>query len=123
MEKTHKTIRIGALLLLMRVVEWLSVHRGPLTRSLALLGHETLLVYVFHLLALYGGVLGEGPLSRWSGSLLFAQAFLVLGLMVPALVLAAFAWRHVKARFPHEAELLLAFLTVAFCWEFASRPW
>ena len=116
-------LRVGALLVLMRAVESLSVPQGPLTRALAVFGHETLLVYVFHLLALFGGVLGRGPLSPWAGQLGFGGAFLVLGLMVPLLLAAAAAWRRTKARYPHGAELVLTFVTVAVIWDFLTQPW
>jgi hypothetical protein len=116
-------LRLGALLLLMRTVEGLCTPQGRLTQALAVLGHETLLVYVVHLLALYGGVLGQGPLAPWTGRLGFPGAFLVLGLMVPTLLAAAAAWRRSKARFPHVAELALAFVTVAVVWDFVTRPW
>lgn len=119
----YALVRLGALLLLMRGVEALSRGNGPLTRGLALFGHETLLVYVFHLLALYGGVLGEGLLSPWAGRLGFPGALLVLVLMVPALLAFAAFWRRTKARFPHVADLILVFVTVAFVWDFATCPW
>jgi hypothetical protein len=43
--------------------------------------------------------------------------------MVPALLLAAWAWHRLKVRWPQAAQLLLSFLTVAFVWEFFARPW
>jgi hypothetical protein len=43
--------------------------------------------------------------------------------MVPALLAAAYLWRSLKHRAPHEASLLLTFVTVAFLYEFVTRPW
>jgi hypothetical protein len=91
--------------------------------ALALIGHETLLVYVLHLHLLYGGVLGPAPLATWSERLGFAGVGAVLLLMVPALLLAAWAWHRLKVRWPQAAQTLLSFLTVAFIWEFFTRPW
>ena len=58
-------VRLGGLLLLLRLVE-AARPRGacPGIRALALLGHETLLVYVLHLTLLFGGVFGPSPLTR-----------------------------------------------------------
>ena len=47
-------LRLGGLLLLLRVVEQVTAFASRLVRPLALLGHETLLVYVLHLLLLFG---------------------------------------------------------------------
>jgi hypothetical protein len=92
-------------------------------KSLALLGHETLLVYVLHLLLLFGGVVWSSPLALQAGRLGYGDACLVLAAMVPVLLAAAWAWHRLKARLPHVAGLILAFLTVLFVWEFVTRPW
>jgi hypothetical protein len=134
----YALLRLGGLVLLLLVVEK-AVSRGAVWRdrraptargasertaaALALIGHETLLVYVLHLQLLYGGVLWPAPLAPWSGRLGFAGAGAVLLLMVPALLLAAWAWHRLKVRWPQAAQLLLSFLTVAFVWEFFARPW
>ena len=68
-------LRLGGLLLLLRVVEAWRPRRlpGHAARS-ALLGHETLLVYVLHLTLLFGGVFGPSPLTDLHGRLGFAGA-------------------------------------------------
>jgi hypothetical protein len=116
-------MRLGALLVLLRVVEEVCVHAPRLVRPLSLLGHETLLVYVLHLYLLFGGVLGPAPLGVFTGRLGFAQAAGALALMVPLLLLAALCWRAFKARWPHEATLVLAFLATALAYELVTRPW
>lgn len=116
-------VRLGALLLLLRLVEAAAATGHAAMRALALLGHETLLVYVLHLTLLFGGAFGRSPLTAWHGSLGFAGATAVLALMLPLLLGAAWLWRTAKHRAPHEAELALVFVTVAFLYEFAVRPW
>ena len=118
----YALIRIGALLLILLAVEALS-RRTRAVRPLALLGHETLLVYVLHLLMLYGGVVGASPLARHFGTLGFAQAAGVLLLMLPVVFAAAWAWHRFKARAPHAASLTLLFLGIAFVYELLTRPW
>jgi hypothetical protein len=50
-------------------------------------------------------------------------AALVLVLMLPVLLLAAFCWRFFKTRAPHEATLVLAFLGTVLVFELLTRPW
>ena len=120
----YALIRLGGLLLILRAVEWYAVREWPGTRALALLGHETLLVYVLHLMLLFGGVLlAWAPLGAWHGRLAFPGAFAVLALMVPVLLAAAWGWHRIKMRAPHAATLTLVFLATAFVWEFFTRPW
>jgi hypothetical protein len=116
-------VRLGGLLLLLRAVEG-AAHAGlPGVRALALLGHETLLVYVAHLYVLFGGVFGRSPLTPWHAQMGVAGALAVLVLMLPLLLAAAWLWRGAKQRAPREAQLALVFVTVAFLYEFAVRPW
>ena len=134
----YALLRLGGLVLLLLGVEK-AVSRGGVWRdrrappdrrakgrtvaALALIGHETLLVYVLHLQLLYGGVLWPPLLARWSGQLGFASVAAVLFLMVSVLLLAAAAWHRLKVRWPQAAQVVLSFLTVAFVWEFLTRPW
>jgi acyltransferase len=119
----YTLIRIGALLLLLFAIEWWARHQERLVTHLALLGRETLLVFVLHLQLLYGGVLFRGPLSALLGRLDFPAAGLVLLLMPPVLYSAAWLWHQAKVRAPHEATLLLTFLGTVFVFEFMTRAW
>jgi fucose 4-O-acetylase-like acetyltransferase len=116
-------VRLGGLLLLLLGVEAASRAEVPGVRSVALLGHETLLVYVLHLHLLFGGVVGPSWMTVWHGRLGFAGASLALVLMLPVLLAASWLWRTAKQRWPHEAQLALVFLTVTIAWEFLVRPW
>jgi len=119
----YALIRLGGLVLLLRLVEALAVRELPGTRALALIGHETLLVYVLHLFLLFGGIFGAAPLGRWHGQLGFAAGFAVLVSMLPVLLAAAWTWHRLKAPAPHAATLVLVFLGTALAWEFFTRPW
>jgi fucose 4-O-acetylase-like acetyltransferase len=119
----YAVVRLGALLLLLRLVEAAATAGLPGIRALALLGHETLLVYVLHLYLLFGGVFGSSPLTVWHGRLGYGGAFGAVLAVLPPLLGAAWLWRTAKHRAPHEAQLALVFLTVTFLYEFAVRPW
>ena len=103
-------LRLGGLLLLLRVVEQVAEVAPRVVRPLALLGHETLLVYVLHLCLLFGGVLGTAPPSALGGPPGLRGPRWCWSWMLPVLLLAAFCWRAFKTRAPHESTLVLAFL-------------
>jgi hypothetical protein len=119
----YALLRLGGLVLLLEIVELAARHEFPGVRALALLGHETLLVYVLHLYLLFGGVFGSSPLMSMAARLGYASALAVVAGMVPVLLAAAWAWRRAKHRAPHEAQLALVFLSVLFLYEFLTRGW
>jgi glucan phosphoethanolaminetransferase (alkaline phosphatase superfamily) len=95
----------------------------PGISALALLGRETLLVFVLHLYFLFGGILSAAPLGPWHAGLGLPAVALVLLAMVVVVFAAAWLWRTAKHAAPSEASLALSFLTVAFLYEFFTRPW
>jgi hypothetical protein len=116
-------VRLGGLVVLLRLVEAAAARGMPGTEALALLGRETLLVFVLHLYLLFGGITGKAPLQAFGGRLALAPAILALLLMVPVLLAAAWLWRSAKHRAPHEASLAITLATVAFLYELLARPW
>ena len=117
-------VRVGGLLLLLLAVEGAARWGVPGVRALGLMGHETLLVYVLHLYILFGGIATGAPiLLGLHDQLGLGQAFLVLGLMLPVLLAAAWLWRTAKQRAPRGARLVLVFVTTWVVWEFLTRPW
>lgn len=117
-------LRLGGLLLVLLGVELAARREGPLLRGLALLGHETLLVFCLHLFLLYGGVVVEAPpLVALHGALGFGGAFACLVALLPVLYVAARLWHGFKQHAPHAAQLTLVFLGTAFGYEFATRPY
>jgi len=117
-------LRLGGLLLVLLGVEHAARGEGRLVRGLALLGHETLLVFCLHLFLLYGGVVVEAPpLLGLHAALGFPAAFVTLLAMLPPLSLAAWLWHGFKQRAPHAAQLTLVFLATAFVYEFLTRPY
>jgi len=120
----YVAVRLGGLLLLLLLVELAARRAVPGIRALGLLGHETLLVYVLHLYLLYGGIVtGASPMVALHDRLGVASAVAALIGMLPVLLAAAWVWRSFKQRFPHEAWLVLVFLTTTFLYEFVTRPW
>jgi len=119
----YALLRMGGLVLGLAAVEWAAAREVRGIPALGLIGHETLVVYVLHLILLFGGVLGHSPLLDYAGRLGFGGAFVVLLAMLPVLYTAAWMWHRFKMRRPHAAQLVLAFVTVLVAWEFLTRPW
>ncbi len=116
-------VRLGGLLRLLLLVEGAARVGVPGVRALALLGHETLLVYVLHLYILFGGIVARTPLIVLHDQLGMGEAVVALVLMLPVLLAAAWLWRKAKQQAPHEARLVLVFLASWFLYEFLTRPW
>lgn len=119
----YTLIRLGGLVLLMRLVEVAAQRAVPGIGTLALFGHETLQVFVLHLALLYGGTLGPSALLPLHGQLGYAATAGVLVAMLPVLYAAAWLWHRAKNTAPREARLALLLLSAVFLWEFFSRPW
>jgi hypothetical protein len=117
-------LRLGALLLVLLATEAGARGAGQAMRALALLGHETLLVYCLHLFLLYGAVvLDAPPLQALHRAVGFAGATAALGALLTLSWLAAALWHRFKQQAPHAAQLLLVFLGTAFVHEFLTRPY
>jgi hypothetical protein len=116
-------LRLGGLLLLLRLVHEAADRALPGTGALGVLGQETLQVYVLHLAFLYGGVLGPGPLSSYAGSFGFAACFATLFAMLPLLYAPAVAWHRWKRAHPRDAIVAVSFLALWFLYELLARPW
>jgi len=119
----YVVVRLGGLLLLLRLVHEAADRSLRGMGALGVLGQETLQVYVLHLALLYGGILGPGPLSDWAGRLGFAACFATLFAMLPLLYAPAVAWHRFKRAHPSEVSVTVAFPTLWFLYEFLARPW
>lgn len=73
-----------------------------------MMGQESLIVYVTHLIVLHGCVLGPGLESVWGRSLDFGQAVLVTLTLVAAMALLAFGWSRLKRWNESRKRLALA---------------
>jgi uncharacterized membrane protein len=116
-------LRIGGIVLLLRLVEVAAERGGKGVGGLALLGHETLQAYVLHLVLLYGGVIWSSPLRSYAGRLGFPATGAILLAMLPVLYLAAWLWHRFKVHAPHEASLALVFISTWFLYLFFTKPW
>src|SRR4029079_6664071 len=97
----YALLRMCGLALALAAVEWAAAREMRGIRALGLIGHETLVVYVLHLVLLFGRVLGPSPLSDYAGRLGFGGALGVLVAMLPVLYAAAWVWHRFTLRKAH----------------------
>jgi hypothetical protein len=116
-------LRLGALVLVLRLVEETARRGLPGIAPLALLGRETLLVFVLHLYLLFGGIVGPAPLGGAHARLELAATAAAFVAVVFVVFVAAWLWRTARHKAPLETSLALAFVTVFFVYEFLTRPW
>jgi hypothetical protein len=116
-------IRLGALLILFAIF-WAASHRWKIAVPvITVLGVESLLVYVVHLIVLYGTVLNPDlNLQTIIGATLSAGAvFLILFLFILAMLLLALFWNFMKRRHQNMYRLFQLFAAVVFLLLFFLR--
>jgi uncharacterized membrane protein len=118
-------IRLGVVILLFCCFWWLDVNRKYKLRMLSILGRESLLVYVIHILIIYGSVVN--PYANLAGffgaSLTLAQCF---GLFIPLLLsmyLLAFVWNRIKTDYRVLGKVIMLDLAASFLYLFITREY
>lgn len=77
-----------------------STQTGLAGRTVETMGQESLIVYVVHLLVLYGSVAAPGLTSLFKGSLSPVSAGLVFAVFFAAMAAVAFAWKTARTDHP-----------------------
>ena len=111
-------VRFGIISLLLVALWWKEQYRATSSRSvLALFGKESLLVYVAHLLIVYGYTFQFSFIRLWGHSLSYMESFgLAVGLTI-AMYAMAFTWHWLKradARIAKAAEVAVLGGTVLY---------
>jgi len=89
----------------------------------AVMGSESLFIYIVHLVIIYGSVLNNGLAAYYGGSLSIGQAFLAFLVVFAAMSVFAYGWHTLKTK--HKGWAL--FVRIAIVWllvfYFISRPY
>jgi uncharacterized membrane protein len=107
----YVAIRIGCVLIICSTLYWLEKFRSWAPKFLLLAGQESLLIYVFHLLAIYAFLRGRFMRSIMGAEMGYFGCFALSGILILLILGLAWLWHGLKVRFPKSAKLILA-LTV-----------
>ncbi len=125
-------MRLGILFLMLSVLwffEDIFASKTPSSnralRWLAMLGMQSLFVYIAHLLVLYGWVVNpEWNLRHWfGGNSGMYTSLLVSFFLICSMIPAAFAWRYLKINHPILTAGLLWWMGFSLAWSFLFHPY
>ncbi len=93
------------------------------TRLPMIMGSESLVIYVLHLIIIYGSVINNGLQYSLGGKLSLVEAIGVFLLVLVAMSTFAYIWHSLKMNFRRESVLLKFALTATFLFYFVTRPY
>ncbi|MCX6139129.1 MAG: heparan-alpha-glucosaminide N-acetyltransferase domain-containing protein [Ignavibacteriales bacterium] len=88
-----------------------------------IMGTESLVIYILHLIILYGSVMNSGLGQTIGGSLGVGKAGAIFLLMLFAMSTFAYVWNVIKKKFYRESVLLKFALAATFLFYFITRPY
>lgn len=86
-------------------------------------GRESLVVYVVHLILIYGSVLNKGLFSHWGQILSYRELYLFVIWLMAAMVLLAYVWHKLKIEHAPVANWLRNTLFWSLLILFLLRPY
>jgi uncharacterized membrane protein len=87
------------------------------------MGKESLVIYVLHLVLIYGSVINSGLQLKFGGSLSILGATGVFLLVFFAMSVFAYVWDVIKNNYKKESMLLKFALAAVFLFYFITRPY
>ncbi len=82
-------------------------------RTIQFLAEESLPVYFLHVVLLYGSVWNAGIKQFVGGTMSFAQAYLVVVVLIISMLILGYAWSRAKKTHPYPSRLLRTAVVVA----------
>lgn len=86
-------------------------------------GQESLVVYVVHLMVVYGSVLNKGMVHYWGATLSYAEAYAFIGWLMAAMVMLAYVWHKLKLEHPPVARWIKNIVYWGFLILFLAKPY
>lgn len=116
-------VRLGIVLVVTSCFYY--VKRLPiiLEQNLVVLGKASLLVYVAHIVVVYGSAVNNGLMQHVGQSLSAHQAIGTGLIMVAAMVALVHAWNHLRHNYQLSARIVRAGLAGSLLLSFLIRPW
>jgi hypothetical protein len=116
-------IRIGCIFIFLYAFQYFEKHFHYKMRVFGIFGRESLLVYVLHLIMVYGSVLGLGFLDGFAEKENWLEFFAVYMLINVAMLVAAFIWNKIKTTKIFIARIILISMTLLFTIYFLTMPY
>lgn len=100
-------MRFGAVLFMFSLTYFYEQRKKPEKSFLAVLGQESLFVYAFHLLIVYGSVFVPYNLAYNVGQTLgYPQSFLLSAVLIVSVSLITWAWHWLKTQRPRAGKMV-----------------
>jgi hypothetical protein len=113
--------RTGLLLMLISLFLPFEHKSGKVLDFFVIIGQESFLIYIFHLVIVYGSALNKGFVYYWKEELdTFTSTMLALGLIYLMLLLG-YVWHHLKNRKPVVSKVLRNTLFALLFVEFVTN--
>ena len=106
-------VRAGACLLILGLIAHASRHVTQLPHLFGAVAQESLLIYVAHLMIVYGSVLGPGLYNIYGPTRTPLQVLPIVVLLICTMALAAYAWNWIKHAHVRTARWISAAAGVA----------
>lgn len=86
-------------------------------------GQESLVVYVVHLMIVYGSVLNKGMVFYWGKRLAYTEVYLFIIWLLAAMVMLAYVWHKLKIEHPPAARWVKNIIYWGFIILFLIKPY
>ena len=115
--------KVGVMVLLTIMLERAEKLWRYMPSAVKYFGRQSLVVYVVHLVLIYGSVLNRGLVSYWGQSLTFQELYLFVIWLMAAMMLISYVWHRLKHEHAPVANWLRSTLFWALVILFLIRPY
>jgi hypothetical protein len=115
-------IRLSCVILLIYIFWYLRKKFNYRMRIFGIFRSESLLVYVLHLLIIYGSVLAHGLVRRFGQSLNWFEIFLIGSCIAVVLLIIAKQWNWLKREHKRASKIALLIFWFCFVAYFFTQP-
>ena len=115
--------KAGVIILLLIALERCEKVWKRLPSPLKYFGQESLVVYVVHLMIVYGSVLNKGMVYYWGATLSYTEVYLFIGWLFAAMLVLAYAWYRLKAEHALTAKWVKRVIYGSFLALFLLKPY
>jgi hypothetical protein len=113
--------RGGVLLLLTAACERAESVWRRLPAAVRILGQESFIIYVIHVLILYGSFLNPGLRHLFGSHLIYREVYGIFIWLLAAMGLAGYVWNRIKHEYPKTAIFVRYFVYMTFIMVFLSN--